>query len=179
MRWFCYVLRNTQEENRTYNGMTNNVEQRIKQHNCDGPQTKGAVYTRTWGRGCWEYIMILTGDPEVFDKHEALRCEWRIKKPEGKRRTTKYVGPRNRIKGVNHAMSLERFTSNCPNTVKDLGLKIWVHEDYVDALDERYYLDIESCTFSSDDIANIQNYEVGAEIEAEVESDIVELLEVG
>lgn len=158
-RWFCYILRNTLEPNRTYNGMTNDIINRLKQHNCDGPQKKGAIYTRTWGKGHWEYIAILTGDPKLFDMKETLRCEWRIKKPEGKRRTSKYVGPANRIKGLNYALGLEHFTSNCINLTRDMGIKIWVHEDYADNLEEREYIDIENClAFDDAIIKDIQEY---------------------
>ena len=72
---------------------------------------------------------------------EALRHEWRIKKPEGKNRNRKYIGPEGRIKGLNYALGLERFTSNCEQPLKDMNLNIWILDEYMHYLDERPELD--------------------------------------
>jgi predicted GIY-YIG superfamily endonuclease len=137
-KWYCYILKNNYEphKNRTYNGKTNNPIRRLKEHNQNGPQTKGAVYTRTWGNKSWEFIMIMGYLPS--DK-EALRHEWRIKKPEGKSRNKnkKYIGPGGRIKGLNYALGLERFTSNCENAIKDMKLNIWILKEYRHLLEDR------------------------------------------
>lgn len=137
-RWYCYILRNNHKPhaNRTYNGKTNDPIRRLKEHNQIGPQTKGAVYTRTWGAKSWEFIMIMGYLPS--DK-EAQRHEWRIKKPEGKgiHKNKKYIGPVGRIKGLNYALGLERFTSQCEKPIKEMDLTIWILKEYTHLLEER------------------------------------------
>lgn len=132
-KWYCYILRNNYEKDsiRTYNGKTNDLVRRLKEHNQQGPKTKGALYTRKWGNKTWEYIAVIGYFPS---DEEAQRHEWRIKKPEGKNRNKKYVGPAGRIKGLNYALSLERFTSNCENLIKDMELNIWILEEYADLI---------------------------------------------
>jgi predicted GIY-YIG superfamily endonuclease len=135
-KWYCYILRNQHKPdlNRTYNGKTNDLIRRLKEHNRIGAQTKGAVYTRKWGNKSWEFIAVMGYLPSDV---EAQRHEWRIKKPEGKNRNRKYVGPSGRIKGLNYALGLERFTSKCENAVKDMDLTIWVLKEYAHILEDR------------------------------------------
>ena len=73
--FYCYILYNTVTKH-TYNGYTNNVERRLRQHN--GEIKGGARATRSyrpWIPGC-----ILTG---FQTSYEAMSCEWRIRHPLG------------------------------------------------------------------------------------------------
>lgn len=136
VKWFCYILRNNHEpdRNRTYNGKTNNPIRRLREHNEDGIRNKGAKYTRTYGRSTWEFIVIIGGfESEV----EALRHEWRIKKPEGKNRGSKYLSAEGRVKGLNYALGLERFTSKCEKPLAEMNLTIWILREYAHLLDDR------------------------------------------
>ena len=81
---FCYILKNDYypHQRRTYNGFTNNPIRRIRQHN---PEIKGgALYTKKFGNKQWEYIALVSGFP---NSRNALQCEWKIKKPNNRRRT--------------------------------------------------------------------------------------------
>jgi predicted GIY-YIG superfamily endonuclease len=138
--WFCYILRNQYEPDikKTYNGKTNDPVRRLKEHNQVGCRTKGARHTRRYGNSTWEFIAILGYFPTEV---EALRHEWRIKKPEGKNRNRRYFGPEGRIKGLNYALGLERFTSNCEKPLRDMDLTIWILREYAYLLEERPELD--------------------------------------
>src|SRR6056300_1568208 len=109
--WSCYILRNTQPKypRSTYNGATNNLPRRLRQHN--GEITGGAKVTTQKGGG-WEYCAILSGFP---DKINCLSCEWRIKCPSGRpgKRESKYNSPSGRIKSLNEILSLEYWTKQC------------------------------------------------------------------
>ncbi|NQY10863.1 MAG: GIY-YIG nuclease family protein [Flavobacteriales bacterium] len=65
--WVVYILRCA--DNTLYTGITNNLDNRIAQHNLG----KGAKYTR--GRG----PVVLISYWEVEDKSAALKEEYRIK----------------------------------------------------------------------------------------------------
>lgn len=68
-----YLLKNT-ENNRTYVGITNNLERRIRQHN--GDIKGGAKYTRNFkGTGEWRYHLYISG----FTKNDCLSIERSIK----------------------------------------------------------------------------------------------------
>lgn len=155
--WFCYILRNSHppDINKTYNGKTNNPIRRIREHNEDGIRNKGAKHTRIYGNSTWEFIAIIG----YFDSdRESQRHEWRIKKPEGKNRNRKYFGPAGRIKGLNYALGLERFTSNCEKALKDMDLTIWILSEYSYLLESRPELDrlkiIETDRIDNDYIMN-------------------------
>lgn len=135
-KWFCYILKNNYEpdRNRTYNGKTNNPNRRLREHNQDGIRNKGAKYTKQYGQSTWNFMVIIGGfDSEV----EALRHEWRIKKPEGKNRRAKYQSPEGRIRGLNFALGLERFTSKCLKPLREMNLTIWILKEFAHLLDER------------------------------------------
>ena len=98
-KYFCYILGN--ENNSTYNGCTNNLKRRIRQHN--GEIVGGAKATRN--KGPWNYICIIEG---FTDKIDALKCEWKIKHPTGKRRRPIcYSGIKGRIKSLNLVLNHE------------------------------------------------------------------------
>ena len=68
-----YVLKNT-SNNRTYVGITNNIDRRLRQHNCI--IKGGAKYTRNFkGDGEWIYHLYISG----FTKRESLSLERSIK----------------------------------------------------------------------------------------------------
>jgi putative endonuclease len=65
--WCVYILKCS--DGTLYTGMTNNIEQRLEQHNAG----KGAKYTR--GRR----PVILVKKFDVASKSEALKLEYKIK----------------------------------------------------------------------------------------------------
>jgi len=105
-KYYCYIIRskNPLFINHTYNGSTNNLIRRLRQHN--GEITGGAKSTK--GKGPWEYFVIWEG----FTSHnEALSCEWRIKHPTNTyKRPTKYNGIKARVKSLNLLIGLECWT---------------------------------------------------------------------
>ena len=99
---YCYILANAC--NQTYNGYTNNLSRRVRQHNSE--IKGGARYT--CGKGPWEYIAVITCDDEAFTMRRALSLEWSIKYPTNKRpRPREYQGASGRIN------SLSLVFSNC------------------------------------------------------------------
>ena len=67
--YIVYLLYNTCN-NKTYLGITNNSERRIRQHN--GELKGGAKYTRAFkGIGCWKYYLKISN----LDKSQALSIE--------------------------------------------------------------------------------------------------------
>lgn len=93
--WFCYILESTQCD-KTYNGSTNDLGRRLRQHN--GELSGGAIATQS-GRP-HEFICTISG----FSNHtKALSCEWWIRHPTGARkRPSQYSKPAGRIKGLNY-----------------------------------------------------------------------------
>ena len=93
--WFCYILKSTLCD-KTYNGSTNDLHRRLRQHN--GEICGGAKATQS-GRP-HEFMCIIYG----FSNHKkTLSCEWWIKHPTGKRkRPSQYCKPNGRIKGLNY-----------------------------------------------------------------------------
>lgn len=80
---YCYILYNTNvnENKKTYNGYTVNLQRRIRQHN--GEIKGGARYTSNNATGQWKYLVVIHS-PE-FSKHSALSMEWHVKYPNNKR----------------------------------------------------------------------------------------------
>lgn len=120
----CYILRNkkTKYKNLTYNGSTNNLTNRIRQHN--GEISGGAKYTS--GKGEWEYYAIITG---FQTQSNALCCEWKIRYPgKGRRRVAGYSGVEGRIKSLNHVLKLDKWTVKC-NSNQGVIFNLYVAED--------------------------------------------------
>ena len=119
-KYYCYIIRSTNPDypNSTYNGSTNNLVRRKRQHN--GEITGGAKATR--GKGPWEYFAIWDG----FSSHkEALSCEWRIKHPTNSRkRPSQYSGVKGRIKSLNLLIGLDCWTG------KSTGMGLMVENQY-------------------------------------------------
>lgn len=124
--WYCYILRCVDEKhkNLTYNGSTNNITRRLKQHN--GILKGGAKATH--GKK-WEIYILMTG----FGSHkEALSCEWKIKHPTNtKKRPQKYCGVNGRVCGLNEIIVLDKWTSKCETNVSDGNYDLYVFEDVV------------------------------------------------
>lgn len=131
MVWLCYILRCTDDnhKNLTYNGSTNNIIRRIKQHNS---KLKGGAKS-THGKN-WQIYAILTG----FDTHvETLSCEWRIKHPTGsKKRPPKYCGVNGRILGLNEIFMSEKWTSKCEKNISDGKYNLYLTKDIIDNLNK-------------------------------------------
>ena len=73
--YIVYLLTNTKHPTRSYLGVTNNSEKRIKQHN--GLIVGGAKYTKAKkGKGIWKYHIKITN----LTKNEAYSIEMKIKK---------------------------------------------------------------------------------------------------
>lgn len=106
-KYYCYIIRsiNPKYSNHTYNGSTNNLTRRLRQHN--GIIVGGAKSTKN--KGPWEYLAIWEG----FDnKKEALSCEWKIKHPTNTiKRPTKFNGVKGRIKSLNLLLNLNTWTN--------------------------------------------------------------------
>lgn len=120
---FCYILAND-KNNVTYNGYTTNLERRLRQHNME---IKGGAKCTT--RQCakagarWRYVAVVTTVDPRFDKIMALRLEWRIRYPTGKRpRPKEFNGVEGRLAGARLAMAHEKFS--------DIdGLELWGEEE--------------------------------------------------
>jgi putative endonuclease len=112
---YCYILANAC--NQTYNGYTNNLSRRVRQHNSE--IKGGARYT--CGKGPWEYIAVITCDDEAFTMRRALSLEWSIKYPTNKRpRPREYQGASGRINSLSLVFSNPKFA--------DLRFVVYVHD---------------------------------------------------
>lgn len=123
--WYCYILRSTNPlfSNLTYNGSTNNLIRRLRQHN--GQIGGGAKATHD--KGPWEYYAILTG---FEDHNEALSCEWKIKHPTGKKlRPKKYCGVLGRIESLNIILSLDNWTSKSTGLISENEYILYLAND--------------------------------------------------
>jgi predicted GIY-YIG superfamily endonuclease len=127
--WYCYILRNRQPRyaHLTYNGSTNNLRRRLRQHNEE--ISGGARYTHGRGGG-WEYYAIVTGFP---DHKNALSCEWRIKHSNGKpgKRPSEHCGTTGRIVALNSILRLDRWTKQCTHANCDHTFTLYLADDVV------------------------------------------------
>lgn len=94
--YYCYIISN--DNDRTYNGYTVNLERRLRQHN--GHIQGGAKTTR--GKGPWSFLVVITS--ECWDCiSTAMRHEWSIKYPTRKRpRPKEYNGVIGRLMSLTH-----------------------------------------------------------------------------
>jgi structure-specific endonuclease subunit SLX1 len=103
--WYNYIIFNV-NSTKTYVGSTVNITRRFRQHN--GEIAGGAKATRN--KGPWNYICIMEG---FTGKIDALKCEWKIKHPTGKRRRPIcYSGKKGRIKSLNLVLNHESLNEN-------------------------------------------------------------------
>lgn len=120
--WCCYILRN-KINGHTYNGMTNNIDRRIRQHN--GEIAGGAIATRK--NRPWEMYCIISGFKNM---KEAMRAEWRIRRIKGRKRPKIYCGPEGRIKGLKWCLlNLDKWTKQCDSNICDEELTLHICED--------------------------------------------------
>ena len=127
-KYYCYIIRSTNINypNSTYNGSTNNLKRRLRQHN--GEISGGAK--ATVGKRPWEYFVIWEG---YSSKNEALSCEWRIKHPTNLyKRPSKYNGIIGRIKSLNLLINLDCWTS------KSTGMGNCIENQYILYIDNNY-----------------------------------------
>ena len=124
--YFCYILGND-DNMKTYNGFTVDINRRIRQHN--GQLKGGAKATK--GVSTWSVLAYITGFPNNIN---ALQCEWRIKYPENKKRNKSLTGPEGRIKGLNMVLGLDKWTGNSTIDNKDMVLTVYVDEKYINII---------------------------------------------
>lgn len=107
MPHYCYILQ-TLDRKYTYNGYTNNLVRRLRQH-C-GEIAGGARATISKVGIGWEYIAQITSDDPNFTKEKALSLEWHIRYPTGRRpRPREYNGPSGRIRALNLVFAHPKF----------------------------------------------------------------------
>lgn len=127
-KFYCYIIRSTNPNfsNSTYNGSTNNLIRRLRQHN--GEIVGGAKATR--GKGPWIYIAVWEG----FQSHrEALSCEWRIKHPTNSRkRPPQYNGVKGRIKSLGLLVGLDCWTNQSSGMENGLDYKLYLDENLLE-----------------------------------------------
>lgn len=130
-KYYCYIIRSTNPNfsNSTYNGSTNNLVRRLRQHN--GEIVGGAKATR--GKGPWVYIGIWEG----FQTHkEALSCEWRIKHPTNSRkRPSQYNGVKGRIKSLNLLIGLDCWTKQSSGMINGNQYILYLDENLLELVD--------------------------------------------
>lgn len=130
-KYYCYIIRSTNPafSNSTYNGSTNNLVRRLRQHN--GEIVGGAKATRN--KGPWVYIMVWKG----FQSHnEALSCEWRIKHPTNKKtRPAQFNGVKGRIKSLNLLLNLDCWTKQSSGMECGLDYILFVDENLINLID--------------------------------------------
>ena len=115
---YCYIIK-CKDSERTYNGYTNNLQRRLRQH-C-GEISGGAKSTA--GRQ-WEYIAWITSTDLRFDNHMALSLEWYIRHPTGhKTRPSKYNRPSGRIASLNIVLNHPKF--------KGIAFQVTIHPEYI------------------------------------------------
>ena len=131
--WWCYILRNRQTRyaHLTYNGSTNDLRRRLRQHNEE--ITGGAKFTHGRGGG-WEYYVLMTGFP---NHKNALSCEWRIKHTNGKpgKRPAEHCGVRGRVVAMNDIVRLDKWTKQCVENNADTVFDLYVADDMVRYVD--------------------------------------------
>ncbi|RYG66379.1 hypothetical protein EON64_09915 [archaeon] len=101
--FFCYFLA---ARNLTYNGYTNNLPRRLRQHN---RELAGGALSTWRAAGQWEYIAVIHSPS--WTQRQAMKVEYRCKYPTGsRRRPRRFCGPLGRILSL--PTILERFTEN-------------------------------------------------------------------
>ncbi len=130
-KYYCYILYSTNPFycEQTYNGSTNDLKRRLRQHN--GEIVGGAKATS--GKGPWDYMLVMEG---FLDHKEALCCEWRIKHPTGTRkRPKKYCGKKGRISSLNIILNLETWTSKSIGLNSGKEYTIYVINELIDLIE--------------------------------------------
>ena len=119
---FCYILQSV-EGDRTYNGYTNNLQRRLRQHN---REIRGGAKS-TKGRS-WKYLVCITSDEPWFTKNMALSLEWHIRYPTNKKpRPAKYKGAHGRIESLPLVFEKEAFRHKM--------FQVYVNAEYKDIVE--------------------------------------------
>ena len=115
----CYILC-SDIGNTTYNGYTNNITRRLRQHN--GEIKGGAAATRNKK---WHYIAIIKSDDPVFTKEKAMSLEWYIRYPTARKpRPPQFKGAHGRIDSLEMVFRREQF--------REIPFTVYIHERYLD-----------------------------------------------
>lgn len=117
---FCYIL--FDNNNFTYNGYTNNLERRIRQHNRQikgGARYTGKKQIETNDPCHWKYLLYITSKDPRFTNKKALSFEWSIKNPTN-RRTRPNRSPLGRIKSLSLVFANKKFS--------DMKFQLFIHE---------------------------------------------------
>ena len=114
MSWYCYILK-SDVCNKTYIGYTNNLEQRLRQHN--GEITGGAKYTHQ--SRPWSFVAYLTGFPNRIN---CLSCEWALKRPKGLNK---------RLSNIATLLNQEKWTSKCIDCNQNQQFVLYVKNEYI------------------------------------------------
>ena len=140
-KYYCYIIRSINQNfsNSTYNGSTNNLIRRLRQHN--GEIVGGAKATK--GKGPWVYIVVWEG---FKSKQEALSCEWRIKHPTNTRkRPSEYNGVNGRIKSLNLLIMLDKWAKKSSGMENNFEYNLYISEElikFINMIDKKPNLQI-------------------------------------
>ena len=119
---------------RTYNGMTNNITRRFRQHNCElvgGARATSSMIKKYPGTS-WHPIIIMNG---FTDKCEAMKAEWRIRWPDKKRnKKTIFKLDTGRVQGINHILQTSEKWTASSQIISEQNLTLKIHSDYYDLL---------------------------------------------
>jgi predicted GIY-YIG superfamily endonuclease len=112
--------------NKTYVGSTNNLERRIRQHNCiikgGAKYTTNSLINKLEPE--WKYLYYIKGFP---DHQNALQAEWKLKNLQ-KKQTKK--GIEGRIKSLIEFSKLDFWTSNSIYNNTEFKYDIYINENY-------------------------------------------------
>lgn len=132
-KYYCYIIHSTNPKysNHTYNGSTNNLVRRLRQHN--GEISGGAKSTKN--KGTWKYLVIWEG---FANKKEALSCEWKIKHPTNQiKRPSKYNGVKGRIGSLNLLINLDTWTNQNGGMGTNLNQYIlYIDSIYIESIEQ-------------------------------------------
>ena len=116
--FYNYILYND-IDNSTYNGFTNDLDRRLRQHN--GELVGGAGGTSRH-RGQWKILAFVTS-PQ-FTRSTAMSFEWHVRYPTGRKpRPKEFNGPRGRLKGLELVMASDKF--------KTYEFEVWIDDKYL------------------------------------------------
>ncbi len=132
-KYYCYMLRPIKHKHKSYCGTTNNLANRIDQHN---KIKKGGAKSTTSG-GPWEYYIVIEG---FVDNGEVLSFEYLMKHPtRTKKRPKEYTGVSGRVRSLNLVLSYDRWSE------KKEGLDKAIEEgrQYIVYIDPKYFKSID------------------------------------
>ena len=134
---------------RTYNGMTNNITRRLRQHNCEivGGARATSSMIKKYPGPCWKPIVIVDG---FCDKREAMRAEWRIRWPDKIRnKSKKFKLDCGRIAGLNHILLTDYRWTKSSQIIREQNLILKIRDDY------RSLLKLDLCSQNNIIVENI------------------------